>query len=257
MPADYEALLSLPGIGSYTAGAVASIAYGIPVPAVDGNVLRVLSRLTLCEEDILKQSVKKRWEQSLLAVMPREAPGDLNQALMELGATVCVPNGMAKCEECPISGLCLARKEDRVLEFPKKTPKKARRIEKRTVFLIRDGDAAAIRRRPKSGLLAGLYELPNVSGHLSMEEALEKAKEMDLSPLRIQPIGEAKHIFSHVEWHMIGYQIRVEHLTEKGRTDMIFVEPEETEERYPIPAAFGAYIRFLQIRLGQEKYEEK
>ena len=128
LPADYEALKSLPGIGSYTAGAVASIAYGIPVPAVDGNVLRVFTRITEDYGDIMKQSVKNRVERELLEIMPREDPGAFNQALMELGAMVCVPNGPARCGQCPAAEECLARKHGTVDELPVKKKAKARRI---------------------------------------------------------------------------------------------------------------------------------
>ena len=255
MPGDYEALLDLPGIGPYTAGAVASIAFNIPAPAVDGNVLRVISRLAASEEDILKQSVKKKIEAAIKEIIPIDRPGDFNQALMELGAVVCVPNGMAKCETCPIAALCEARKEGRVLELPKKAPKKPRKIERRTVLVIKDGEKAAIRKRAKKGLLAGLYELPNLEGELTEDEVLQLLKEKNFSPIRIQRLGEAKHIFSHIEWHMIGYVIKVEELLEGEAGDLIFVEPHKTERDYPIPAAFEAYTSFLQIRLGQEKYK--
>lgn len=256
MPADYGKLLALPGIGSYTAGAVASIAYGIPVPAVDGNVLRVVTRLTLDEEDILRQSMKKKTENTLLIVIPKDRPGAFNQAMMELGATVCVPNGMAKCEVCPLEALCLARRENRVMEFPKKAKKKPRRLEKRTVLVIRDGEKAAIRKRPSRGLLAGLYELPNLAGHLSDVEVLDYLKQQGLSPIRIQRLEASKHIFSHIEWQMIGYMVKVEELESAENHGMLFVEPSRTEKEYPIPAAFGAYTDYLQIRLGQEKYEQ-
>ena len=208
MPADYEKLLGLPGIGPYTAGAVASIAFEIPVPAVDGNVLRVITRITQNDGDILKQSVKRQVEEELLAVMPKGRSGAFNQALMELGATVCVPNGAPKCEECPLSGVCLAHQNGKEMDYPKKAQKKPRKIEKKTVLVIRDGSRAAIRKRPAKGLLAGLYELPGVDGHLTMEEAIEYSKKIGLTPVRVKEAGEAKHVFSHVEWHMIGYQIQ-------------------------------------------------
>ena len=138
LPADYEEILELPGIGSYTAGAISSIAYGLKKPAVDGNVLRVLSRITENGEDILKQSVKRRVEQELEAVMPADRPGAFNQSLMELGAVVCIPNGMAKCQVCPVQHLCSARAHGTVLEYPKKAAKKQRRIEEKTVILIQN-----------------------------------------------------------------------------------------------------------------------
>lgn len=256
MPDQYEQLLKLPGIGSYTAGAVASIAYGRPVPAVDGNVLRVISRITGSAEDISKQSVKKQMEEALLAVMPVDRPGAFNQALMELGATVCLPNGAPDCERCPVRGLCYAFEQGCQMQLPVKAPKKARRMEQRTVLVIRDAFHAAVRKRPAKGLLAGLYELPNVEGHLSQEEAIEQVKEMGFSPLRILPLCSAKHIFSHVEWQMIGYMVLVEEPDDtEQKGGLLFVEPSLTEREYPIPAAFAAYTEYLSIKLGQDKYE--
>lgn len=254
LPDSYQDLLKLKGIGSYTAGAVASIAYGIAIPAVDGNVLRVISRVTASEEDILKASVKKHIEEEIQSVIPAERAGAFNQALMELGAMVCVPNGMAKCEECPLKGICKARARDMVMELPKKAPKKGRRIEEKTVLVLSDGEKAAIQKRPQKGLLAGLYELPNLKGHLSAEEVLAYLKKKQLSPVRIRRLGDAKHIFSHVEWHMIGYAVLIENHTEEIKDEYLFIEPKDTEEKYPIPAAFEAYVSHLQIRLGQEKY---
>lgn len=256
MPENYEDVISLPGIGPYTAGAVLSIAYGQQVPAVDGNVFRVVMRLTADDSDITKPSVRRKVEDALLQVMPEGRAGDFNQALMELGAVVCVPNGEAKCEECPLIGLCKGHRIGNYMDFPKKPPKKARRLEDKTVLVIRDGERLAIRKRTARGLLAGLYEFPNVEGHLSEEEALEQVKRFGLSPLRIQRLPEAKHIFSHVEWHMVGYLVRVAALEEETTQDFLFVEPDETEERYPIPAAFSAYTELLKIRLGQEKYQD-
>lgn len=241
LPADYEALLGLTGIGNYTAGAIASIAYNIPVPAVDGNVLRVISRIMKSYEDIMKQSVRKKIEQELLEYMPKDRPGDYNQALMELGAVVCVPNGPAKCGECPAADVCLAKADGCVEELPVKTAAKARRIELRTVLVIQDGEHVAIRKRKAKGLLAGLYELPNELGHLTEDEALDFVKRMELDPVRIEPLSEAKHIFSHVEWRMIGYRIRVASLEKKRQKDMIFVNKVDTAEQYAIPAAFRAY----------------
>lgn len=253
LPKDYKKLLGLKGIGSYTAGAVASIAYGLPYPAVDGNVLRVLSRVTLDNRDVLNAAVKKDMERELALLIPKERPGAFNQALMELGATVCVPNGMAKCEECPLQIFCMAHAQGRVMEFPVKKQKKARRIEDRTVLLIQDGERTAIQKRPDKGLLAGLYEFPNVKGHLSQQEVLWLLKKQGFSPIRIRELESAKHIFSHIEWHMIGYAVKIED-TEQKDHGYLFVEPSYTEKKYPIPAAFEAYTNYLQIRLGQEKY---
>lgn len=254
MPSDYEKLLKLPGIGPYTAGAVASISFGIAVPAVDGNVLRVIARLTQNDGDIMKQSVKNEIGQKLWHIMPKDHAGAFNQALMELGATVCVPNGMPKCEKCPVAGICMAHAAHAELDYPKKTSKKPRRLEKRTVLVISDGERAAICRRPEQGLLAGLYELPNLPGHLDRGQVLEWAREQGLSVIRLREITDAKHIFSHIEWHMKGYAVLVEEPEQKEDSGLIFVKPQQTEEEYPIPAAFAPYTEYLQIKIGQEKY---
>lgn len=251
LPASYEELLALKGIGSYTAGAIASIAYDIPVPAVDGNVLRVFSRITEDRQDIMKQSVRRQVEEKLLGIMPKEAPGDFNQALMELGAVVCVPNGPARCMECPVAALCKAYHHGTVDELPVKAPKKKRTIENRTVLVIQDGERTAIHKRPQEGLLAGLYELPNVEGHLSMDEALQKVKEMNLEPLHIETLPEAKHIFSHIEWRMIGYRIRVSSLEERKESSFIFTEKKQSEKQYAIPSAFRAYIKYMKEKPGK------
>lgn len=255
-PADPEKLLALPGIGSYTAGAIASIAFGIPVPAVDGNVLRVLSRVQASYEDILKQSVKRVMEMELQHVIPTDRAGDFNQALIEIGAIVCVPNGKAKCEICPLASLCRARELGIVEELPKKKAKKARRQEERTVLILKEGDRVAIRKRPKKGLLAGLYELPNLDGRLKEGEVLDQIRAWGLSPLRILPLTDAKHIFSHVEWHMTGYAVSLEETDQMEDSGFLFIETKETEAQYPIPAAFAAYAEYLDIALGEEKYRK-
>lgn len=255
LPADYDELKTLSGIGNYTAGAVASIAYGIPAPAVDGNVLRVISRIEERSEDIMKQSTRKKVEDAILQVMPKQAAGDFNQALMELGATVCVPNGAPNCDKCPVAGLCGAYKHDRIGELPVKSGKKSRRIEERTIILIQDGDKVAIQKRPSKGLLAGLYEFPNIEGHLTEAEVLNLVEEKQLIPLHIKKLQAAKHIFSHVEWRMIGYAVKVAALEEEKQGNMLFVDQKETEDIYTIPAAYSAYTKYMNIRLGQKKYE--
>ena len=246
LPASYEELLSLKGIGSYTAGAIASIAYGIPIPAVDGNVLRVITRIQEDAGDIMKQSVKKQIEAELKDVMPEDAPGDFNQALMELGAVICVPNGQPKCEECPVSLCCQAFHHGTIEQYPVKAPKKSRKIEKRTVLVIQDGNYTAIKKRPDQGLLARLYELPNTEGHLSQKEALEKVKTLGLEPLYIEPLPKAKHVFSHIEWRMTGYRIRVASLDTDREMPFIFAEKKQSERQYAIPSAFRAYIKYMK-----------
>ena len=244
MPGDYEKLLKLPGIGSYTAGAISSIAFGNAVPAVDGNVLRVLSRLRCDDRDVMQQAVKKQVEEELCGSMPKDRPGDFNQALMELGAMVCIPNGAPKCEECPWEKLCLAHSQGREQDFPVKSKKKARVIEKKTILLLRDENRAALHKRPSKGLLAGMYEFPWIEGNLSEEEVLSYLKRIGLSVLHIRPLTESKHIFTHKEWHMTGYAIRVDELADKNEnTGFIYVDRKEALEKYPIPSAFSAYLQ--------------
>lgn len=255
-PREYEKIQKLTGIGNYTAGAISSFAFGIPKPAVDGNVLRVISRITGSDEDIMKASAKKKVEEQLSEIIPIDAACDFNQGLIELGAIVCVPNGAPKCDICPLAHLCYAKQHGVQGELPVKSKAKARKIEKRTVFIFKDGENVAIRKRPSRGLLAGLYELPNIEGELSQEEALAYSRTIGLAPLRIKPLGEAKHIFSHVEWQMIGYSIRVDELEQSCTENMIFIHPDEVEKNYPIPAAFENYVKHVNVKIGQEKFEE-
>ena len=240
-PDTYDEILSLTGIGSYTAGAVSSFAFGIPKPAVDGNVLRVAARLMARDEDIMKAGVRTRIEQEIEEVIPADAPSDFNQGLIELGAIVCVPNGGPKCTECPLAGLCMAKKLGIETELPVRSKAKARRIEKRTVLILEDGDTLAIKKRPPKGLLAGLYELPNLEGQMSRKEVIEYCNSIGLSPLHVKKVQNAKHIFSHVEWHMTGYEIKVDGLEKNCSEDMLFVNRAEIEDKYPIPSAFEAY----------------
>jgi A/G-specific adenine glycosylase len=245
IPGDYEQLLTLPGIGTYTAGAIASIAFQIPVPVVDGNVLRVTKRISCSFDDITKDSVKKELWEDLNNIMPSDRPGDFNQSLMELGATVCLPNGKPLCDKCPVMHLCRAFKEDKVMQIPLKPQKKERRIEERTILLIEYQDRFTIHKRFKKGLLSGLWELPGLDVKLKPEEITDQLKEMGIESAQITPLGEAKHIFSHVEWHMIGYRIRASKLdlSRFEEKEFILAKKEEIDEIYSIPNAFSTYIK--------------
>ena len=255
-PREFEAIRGLTGIGNYTAGAIGSFAFGIPKPAVDGNVLRVISRITGSYDDIMKASTKTKVEEQLSEVIPKDAACDFNQGLIELGAIVCVPNGAPKCEACPLAHICEAHQKGIEMELPVKKKAKARKIEKKTVFIFKDGENVAIKKRPKKGLLAGLYELPNVEGELTQDEALAYSRSIGLAPLHIKPLGEAKHIFSHVEWQMTGYSIRVDELEKSCTENMLFIHPEEVQNEFPIPAAFEKYVKYVNVKIGQEKFEE-
>ncbi len=255
MPSEYGELLKLKGIGSYTAGAVASIAYGKAVPAVDGNVLRVISRVRRDPRLISDAKVKTAVERDLQEIIPVDRPGDFNQAMMEIGACVCIPNGAPLCESCPLQEICMAHQAGEEQGYPRKAAKKPRSIEEKTILVIRDENRAAIRKRTERGLLAGMYELPSMDGFRTAEEVAAFLAENGLKLLHIRPLREARHIFTHREWHMKGYMVRVDELEPKGAgeqsADWIYIEPEETENKYPIPSAFGAYMNYLRRKEQQ------
>lgn len=258
MPDEVSELLKLPGIGSYTAGAVASIAYGKAVPAVDGNVLRVMSRVFEDERDVLSATVKKDWENRILAAMSKDRPGDFNQALMEIGAMVCVPNGAPKCAQCPFQTFCKAHLHGTELTYPYKAPKKARITEERTVLILRDENKTILVKRPSKGLLAGMYEFPVMEGYVTEQEIIAYLKQQGLETIWIKPLEDAKHIFTHKEWHMKGYMIRVDELDRRNvPKEWLFVEPDETREKYPIPTAYAKYMKYLHITVGYEVFEKK
>lgn len=248
LPADYNELLKLPGIGSYTAGAIGSIAYSLPVPAVDGNVLRVMKRIAGSFDDITKDKVKKELEADLREIMPKDRPGDYNQSLMELGATVCLPNGRPLCEKCPVMHLCKAFHQDKQMQIPVKSPKKARRLEDKTVFVIEYQGTYGIRKRDEKGLLAGLWELPNVNKKMSYDMLEDYLKENGIQVQAITKLEESKHIFSHIEWHMFGYYLKLRERKELPFENVIWVKEEEIKEVYSLPTAFDAYRKVINCK---------
>lgn len=211
LPADYQALLSLCGIGEYTAGAIASIAYGIPVPAVDGNVLRVMARFYADGANIMNAAVRSSMRKRLAALIPNDRPGVFNQALMELGATVCLPNGAPHCEACPLCALCLAHKRGQERRFPVRSEKKKRRTENRTVFVLKNSEgAAAGYRRSGEGLLAAMWQLPDEMGRLGTEAVAQRLDGWGMRPLGEWRFYDRRHIFTHIEWHMHVCAVTVE-----------------------------------------------
>jgi len=249
LPASFEELRSLPGIGEYTAGAIASIAFGIPVPAVDGNVLRVVARVTAREDNILDPHVKKRWSREVAAIIPENRAGDFNQALMELGAMVCLPGGAPKCAECPLNAVCLAHAGGVELALPVKAAKKPRKMEERTVFLVTCRGRLALDRRPEKGLLAGLWELPAVPGRLGEREALKALAERGVKVRKLEKLPAAKHVFTHVEWRMTGWA---------GEADgpvsgFTWAALSELERDITLPSAFKAYFPEMEKRLKENE----
>ncbi len=238
-PETYQELLTLPGIGEYTAGAIASAAFCQPVPAVDGNVLRSVARITDCHGDIMDIKVRKQFRTAVEGIMPRQ-PEEIrifNQAMMELGATVCVPNGPAKCDMCPAEAFCLAKQRGTVTELPVKTPKKDRRVEERTVFILLQDGKVALRQRGGKGLLAGLWEFPNTEGRLEETAVYSFLEEQGLRITDWKKQVPAKHIFTHVEWHMTGYVLSV---VGSGPEEFLWADRERWEN-LAIPSAFARY----------------
>ncbi len=214
IPRTYEALLTLPGIGEYTAGAIASIAFSQPVPAVDGNVLRVLARYCDDDTDIALPKAKKAARDALSPWMPEEQPGEFNQAIMELGALVCLPNGQPQCESCPVGvrNGCRGFAGGRAALLPVKAKKAPRRQEEMTVFVLRTSEGIALLPRPESGLLSGLWELPHVPGVLNATQAAAKLKDFGVRLTGSIIARERKHVFTHIEWRMQVYDCEVEFL---------------------------------------------
>ena len=248
MPEEYDEILKLNGIGSYTAGAVASIAYGKPVPAVDGNVLRVISRIRADDALISDPKVRKKVEQDIAEIIPSGRPGDFNQAIMELGAVICVPNGKPHCENCPLAAVCRAHLKGREMEYPKKTKLKARKIEEKTVLIVRDDNKIALRKRVEKGLLAGMYEFPTMKNFHTPDEVIRYLREVGFQTLRVTALTESKFVFTHKEWHMRGYLVWVDELQPvMSAGDWIFIEPSVIKEQYPVPSAFAAYMKYLEI----------
>ena len=247
LPADYDAIRALPGIGDYTAGAICSISFGIPVPAVDGNVLRVFSRLYNDPGVITDPAVKKAFTARVMEHQPPAAPGDYNQALMELGALVCVPNGAPLCEQCPLARLCQARAAGTALSLPQKAAPKARKLEDLTVALVESPAGFLIQQRPEKGLLAGLWQPLLWEGAAMTAEQLPAA----LTALGIhgitecKPIPKAKHIFSHIEWRMTGYTVTVE--AQPAPDGWIWATREQLQTEYTLPGAFKAYKKRLGL----------
>ncbi len=244
MPSDPAALKTLPGIGSYTAGAIAAIAFGVPAPAVDGNVLRVLSRLCDSHADIAQTAVKREAEETVMQMIPQTDVSAFTQSLFELGATVCLPGGDMKCESCPVAAWCLAKQNGTAATLPYHSAKPERKKEQHTVLLLRENGRFILRKRPEKGLLAGLWEFPNASGHLDEKQAIDFARKLGFEPLRVRTLPAAVHIFTHKEWHMIGYLL--DGTTEN--TDCVTADAKALKSIYALPSAFAVY---RDIALGE------
>ena len=238
LPASAEELKKLPGIGDYTAGAIASIAFGLPEPAVDGNVLRVLARLLADGRDVLSPAVRRSFAELLRGSYPvGERAALVTEGLMELGETLCLPNAAPRCESCPLRELCRARSAGEQERYPLRSAPRPRHVEERTVLLLRCGEKTAVRQRGDVGLLAGLWEFPALDGFRSEEELRELFPEA----ISIEPCGEARHLFTHVEWRMRGFSVSLPR--ESG--DYRWERAETIREELSIPTALKKYRKLL------------
>ena len=246
LPADYAALLALPGIGEYTAGAIASISFGLPVPAVDGNVLRVFSRLYNDPGVITEPAVKKAFTARVMEHQPPEKAGDYNQALMELGALVCVPNGAPLCGQCPLAEVCRARAAGTTAQLPQKAKPKPRKIVPVTLALVESPAGFLVQQRPQKGLLAGLWQ-PVLweDEHLWQAEVLARlaALGLDTGTAARAALPAAKHIFTHIQWLMSGVQLRV--AAQSAPAGYVWASREQLRTAYTLPGAFRAYKPLL------------
>lgn len=240
LPSTYDELLKLPGIGSYTAGAIASIAFKQVVPAVDGNVLRVFSRVLVSEDDILKEKTKKKFQQIIQEYIPEDRSDAFNQALMEIGAMVCVPNAAPRCNICPLSQDCIGFQTNQAQRLPNKTKKKDRKIEQKTIIVLVAQGKVWIQKRGKVGLLSDLYEFITIDHDLTIKEVEHMFSNVSIQT--ILPLNDAKHIFTHIEWHMKGYLVEIDKLVDQG----LWVSKQELQETYAMPTAFKTYKEALE-----------
>lgn len=239
LPRDHKALLSLCGIGEYTSAAIASIAFGIPEPAIDGNVLRVMARYLALDRIITEKESKKEIKDFLNTVIPADQPGIFNSAMMELGATLCGPDKAARCGGCPLLARCRAFQKGLTEVLPIKAPKQQKKIEEKTVFLLRSPKGIALEKRPEKGLLAGLWQPICANTHLREEEAVSFLQNRGCEISSIKQLPDARHIFTHIIWEMKGFEVE---LSKEG--DFVFFKSNLLEEK-AIPSAFSAYKKYF------------
>ena len=240
-PRTHDQVLALPGIGEYTAGAICSIAYNFPTPAVDGNVLRVCSRLLNDPTPIDLPATKKQITEALAVVYPTEA-GDFTQALMELGATICGPNRKPDCENCPCRDFCLGFRNGTAETLPVKSPKKEKGMEQRTVFILSCSGRYALEKRPDKGLLAGLWQFPNISGHYDTGQCLDAVRQLGLAPSDILREVSRTHIFTHIVWDMKGIYLEVSDMS----GNFHWFTKDEINTQAALPTAFRLFWEELR-----------
>lgn len=243
LPDDPKTLQKLPGIGPYSAGAISSIAFQKVETLMDGNVLRVMARVNGITSDIGTKQTQTQILNLLKNLISTQRPGDFNQALMELGATRCLPNGVPLCESCPVRELCVSAIENRTGEIPVITNKKPRDIQKQTVLVLCHNGTYGIEKRKSTGLLAKLWLFPMMDGHVSEETCKEILEQAGYEISAFRRLPEAKHVFTHVEWRMIGYEIEIKSM--KGNNELDWATKKQIEETYAVPKAHSYYLKFI------------
>ena len=241
-PSDYTAIRALPGIGAYTAGAISSICYQKPYAAVDGNVLRILSRMTAYAEPIDTEETKKDFARKLEQVYPAGECGNFTQALMELGACICTPKSPS-CDACPANSFCLARKQNKMTDYPIRLPKREKKLQQLSVFLLECDGKYALTQRDRAGLLSGLWQLPNTQSiFVSDSDALDADIPKSSNPLRLIRTMDRVHIFTHIKWEMRCYHI----LCGKEDDAYTWATAEEIRKFYALPTAFRMFLQDLK-----------
>ncbi len=239
-PNTFEQIMSLPGIGEYTASAIGSICFSLKEVTIDGNVLRVYMRLQNCYDNVDDLKIRRKVRNELQKIMPEEA-GDFNQALMELGETICLPNGIPKCSECPLKNFCKSYQNDTYLELPIKNKKKDKKEEKYTILLFYYKSQFVLEKRKESGLLQNLWQFPNIQGHLTKKQLENYLKENKIKFLKVKKSVSYTHIFTHKRWNMISYMVELD----KNDYNMNWNDLKTLKER-AIPTAFMPFLKELK-----------
>lgn len=237
-PRNHKELLALPGIGGYTAGAIASISFNLPIAAVDGNVLRVISRITEDYRCIDHENTKKEIGKNLEEVYPKDRCGDFTQSLMELGATICLPNGSPLCHQCPVRAICMANKNGTQEFLPVRKEKTVRKEQQKTLFVFNAQGKIALQRREEKGVLEGMWELPNREGTLDHREVASYVEQLGILDYKVENPKRGQHIFTHIKWEMVCYYI----YCEEPFGSFIWADAEALEKEYSIPTAFKKFL---------------
>lgn len=235
IPQDYDSLRKLSGIGDYTANAILAIAYQKKAVAVDGNLMRVYSRLEAIPLDPTNSKSKEECRNYFLPLLG-DRPGDFNQALMDLGELICLPHGNPLCDQCPLSFFCKAHKEGKETSYPLPKKKIKKEEVQKTVFVIEYENKILLHKRDSKGLLANLYEYPNVDKFLTQNQALDYLRHRGIEVSEIHPRKEAKHVFTHLIWHMKAYYVQAKKLTLKENETLSTIKDRQT--KYSLPTAF-------------------